>query len=194
MVWSNPDCVVTIDGISKTIGVSTGYPMIDNFDIPNGAGILHSLYCETNGKTYPSNVPDGIILNVANNNNYKVSLTTKWVNETCTLDTQVLIDIANAIREKCGFTDMLPPSQFKDYIENVITFTITGISYSAINGMTWEEWVNSPFNTASYAIQFDNFIVNTKRNRVLDTSGAQVVKTNTIVSGHAYKLTSVSID
>ena len=33
-----------------------------------------------------------------------------------------------------------------------ITFKISGTSYQAEVGMTWEEWVNSDYNTGNYYI------------------------------------------
>lgn len=34
----------------------------------------------------------------------------------------------------------------------LITFTIAGTTYQAINGMTWGEWVNSEYNTGGFSI------------------------------------------
>ena len=34
----------------------------------------------------------------------------------------------------------------------LITFTIDGTTYQAIDGMTWEEWVNSEYNTRSFLL------------------------------------------
>ena len=35
---------------------------------------------------------------------------------------------------------------------NLITFTINSISYQAEEGMTWEEFINSPYNDGKFAI------------------------------------------
>jgi hypothetical protein len=35
---------------------------------------------------------------------------------------------------------------------NLITFTIDGISYQAEDGMTWEEWVYSSYNTGGWSV------------------------------------------
>ena len=32
----------------------------------------------------------------------------------------------------------------------LITFTVENVSYQAIEGMTWEDWVNSSYNTNNY--------------------------------------------
>lgn len=37
-----------------------------------------------------------------------------------------------------------------DLAPNLITFTIDGTSYQAGDGMTWEEWLSSEYNTGSY--------------------------------------------
>lgn len=34
-----------------------------------------------------------------------------------------------------------------DTSKNLITFTIGGVEYQAEEGMTWEEWVNSEYNS-----------------------------------------------
>lgn len=41
---------------------------------------------------------------------------------------------------------------YDDGIER-IDFSIDGVNYKAVKGMTWEEWVNSPYNTDSWQIQ-----------------------------------------
>ena len=40
----------------------------------------------------------------------------------------------------------------------VINFTINGTSYQALEGMTWEEWVNSEYNTDDWYIGDDGLI------------------------------------
>lgn len=45
-----------------------------------------------------------------------------------------------------------------------INFTIDGTSYEADEGMTWEQWVNSAYNTNGY-------VANTKENRVDEVAG-----------------------
>lgn len=46
----------------------------------------------------------------------------------------------------------------------LITFTIDGTTYQAIDGMTWEEWVNSTYNTKGY-------VANTTDDRVDEVKG-----------------------
>jgi hypothetical protein len=40
--------------------------------------------------------------------------------------------------------------------DECITFTIGDTTYNAIEGMTWEQWVNSEFNTDGYYISYDS--------------------------------------
>ena len=42
---------------------------------------------------------------------------------------------------------------------NLITFSINGTEYQAKEGMTWEEWVNSEYNTSDYYIMFEQVYV-----------------------------------
>lgn len=49
----------------------------------------------------------------------------------------------------------------------LITFTIDGTTYQAIDGMTWGEWVNSEYNTIGAYISNDTIM--TKGNRHIDT-------------------------
>lgn len=37
-----------------------------------------------------------------------------------------------------------------------ITFTISGISYTALDGMMWSEWVDSEYNTGGFSIQYSS--------------------------------------
>ena len=86
-------------------------------------------------------------------------------------------DIADVIREKTGETDSILADDFPDVIRErlqvipqvtLISFTIAGTSYQAEEGMTWEQWVNSDYNTIGATIQ-NNLVVNSKGNAALDT-------------------------
>lgn len=71
-------------------------------------------------------------------------------------------------------------------VTNLISFTIAGTSYQAEEGMTWEEWVNSSYNTDGYYID-GTYIANSK-GRIYTSSSYKtpVVNTDIIVSGHEY--------
>lgn len=42
---------------------------------------------------------------------------------------------------------------------NLITFTIAGVEYQAEEHMSWNEWVNSKYNTDGYYIDEDDYVV-----------------------------------
>ena len=42
--------------------------------------------------------------------------------------------------------------------EDLISFTIDGVSYQAEEGMTWDEWVSSSYNTDNYGVIYDGLI------------------------------------
>ena len=69
-----------------------------------------------------------------------------------------------------------------------INFTIDGTSYEADGGMTWEQWVNSTYNTGGFVIQEqkimrNNFVVR-------NNSGGDQLSSDYIVSGTSYSLVS----
>ena len=42
----------------------------------------------------------------------------------------------------------------KWYFNNTITFTIDDVSYFAKEGMTWGDWIESPYNTAGVYLEY----------------------------------------
>lgn len=76
----------------------------------------------------------------------------------------------------------------------LITFTIDGVTYQAEPGMTWEEWVNSKYNTDGY------LVLNTAATKLVATSGSNTVEgksiqtagtvhpTDKIIAGERYSL------
>ena len=90
---------------------------------------------------------------------------------------ELFTNIAAVIREKTGDTASIVADDFPDVIRErlqvipqvtLISFTIAGTSYQAEEGMTWEQWVNSDYNTIGATIQ-NNLVVNSKGNAALDT-------------------------
>ena len=69
----------------------------------------------------------------------------------------------------------------------LITFTIDGTSYQAEEGMTWEQWVNSSYNTGGYRLS-TNTIVNSSGSGITDSSNVAVYYTDVIVANATYKL------
>ena len=52
-----------------------------------------------------------------------------------------------------------------------ISFSISNISYKAIDGMTWRQWVKSSYNTDGWECDNDNMIQNSTRKLALDSLG-----------------------
>ena len=76
-----------------------------------------------------------------------------------------------------------------DIIESVtITFTIAGVSYQAMNGMTWEEWLASDYAPANAYSNYTggNEVVSVAGYDVKTSGGTYVTPSDTIISGHAY--------
>ena len=63
----------------------------------------------------------------------------------------------------------------------LITFTVDGASYQAEEGMTWEEWVNSSYNTVNALIIYNKVIIFTRSVENVNTS-------DLIVDGGNYSL------
>lgn len=65
-----------------------------------------------------------------------------------------------------------------------INFTIDGKSYEADEGMTWEQWVNSTYNTDGFFIRSDSSrleLVDKTKNYTLT-----IIPTNTITADETY--------
>lgn len=77
------------------------------------------------------------------------------------------------------------PSKLK--VAKIIAFTIKGEEFKAENGMTWEQWVNSPYSQDKYEIYYDSVRLksNTTAKISTDTNG-YLTKTSKIVGGKAY--------
>lgn len=77
-----------------------------------------------------------------------------------------------------------------------IQFTIGNTTYQAEYGMTWEDWVNSEYNTAGFVVDNDNIhntppstpggVVIVVPNYVLNDASTLATKDETIISGKAY--------
>lgn len=71
----------------------------------------------------------------------------------------------------------------------LITFTINGITYQAINGMTWEEWTNSEYNTRSFSSLDGRVYYKDPMNiYVAYQDDSLVSKTETIRANYAYTI------
>jgi hypothetical protein len=69
-----------------------------------------------------------------------------------------------------------------------ISFTIDGTSYQAYDGMTWEEWVNSSFNTDGYNLGFS--VVMFRGGGIVEYSNGDTVRPTDIIMATNYILGS----
>ena len=84
---------------------------------------------------------------------------------------------ANAVeRESQGSGDVYGPLK-------VITFTFDGVEYNAINGMTWEDYINSEFNT--YGFMAGTYVM-TQGYYITAPTGGYVMVTELIIDGAVY--------
>ena len=81
------------------------------------------------------------------------------------------------------YADYIVGYDFEDVSGEIITFTIAGDEYQAEEGMTWEEWVNSEYNTSNFLIlggviqSFDNKYVNAKTSDIIRNNGVYLLQT-----------------
>lgn len=67
----------------------------------------------------------------------------------------------------------------------LISFTIGGTPYQAVEGMTWQEWCDSEYNTGGYYI--DGNFVRPMAGIVVTNANSNVVSPSlTIINGYAY--------
>lgn len=77
----------------------------------------------------------------------------------------------------------------------LISFTIDGTTYQAMNGMTWGEWVNSEYNTIkAYILQRAIYVKKDSAYAHIDISpygsSNPPIDTTEIISGGTYYVTS----
>lgn len=69
----------------------------------------------------------------------------------------------------------------------LISFTVDGTSYQAVEGMTWNEWLESDYNTDNYSVNLGHIIKGSNGSMYVATSGnVFVTPTDTIIGDHAY--------
>ncbi len=77
---------------------------------------------------------------------------------------------------------------------STISFTIDGTVYNAEEGMLWNEWVDSIYNTGGFNIKWHelmdyNIIVNTSANAIANFGDYEPLNASTaIISGYNYQL------
>ena len=70
---------------------------------------------------------------------------------------------------------------------NTITFTIDGITYYAEEGMTWQDWVNSNYNTINAYLANKEVYIGSK---MLSDHAAVVLPSESIYAGEKYNTTN----
>ena len=69
----------------------------------------------------------------------------------------------------------------------LIEFTISGTTYQAEKGMTWEEWIPSEYNTEGYQI-VNNYVMNSSGSSYVEINGQNPTPTDIIVLDGSYRL------
>ena len=74
----------------------------------------------------------------------------------------------------------------EDYVEtNLITFTIDGVEYQAEEGMTWEEYINSEYNTIPLTITW-TFVTDINGVNAIKFDNREVYCTEEIIPNYDY--------
>ena len=84
----------------------------------------------------------------------------------------------DAYAENEGDLDTLPVKLY--FPPSLISFTIEGVKYKALNGMTWKEWLNSKYNTDGIESPND------MGERIKDSDGAAVYELDKIIANYVY--------
>ena len=109
---------------------------------------------------------------------------------------ELFTDIADAIREKTGETDAIAAVQFPSIIRKslqviptltLINFTISGTSYQAEEGMTWNEWLSSGYNTDGY-FDTEGTVCHSSGMMVWTSNFTAVSYLDVIIAGENYQI------
>lgn len=105
---------------------------------------------------------------------------------------QILKDSTDAIKQAIidnGGTVTGGLSSYADAINNLflITFNILGEEYKAKKDMTWEQWVNSEYNTINFSV-YGDYIVDSTGMVVAEYSYGILNKSDKIISEAKYVL------
>lgn len=98
-----------------------------------------------------------------------------------------LIAVADAINALTGNVGQLEwPDDFIEALEPPIQFNIDEVTYYAKSGMSWEEWINSNYNTDNYYITDNTYINKSIRSWVFDSNYYHIIKTDLIIANEEY--------
>ena len=104
---------------------------------------------------------------------------------------QLLSDIGDAMRE-ISFTEYFALSELPQLIRDItaivrISFTIDGVEYRAMKGMTWEEWCNTPWNRDKFYCQGWVYL-SEEEGYIKYDYGHGATPGETIMPGHVYSI------
>lgn len=108
---------------------------------------------------------------------------------------QILKDSTDAIKQAImdnGGTVTGGLSSYADAINNLflITFNILEQEYKAKKDMTWEQWVNSEYNTGGFTLDVNKIFCGGESYISLDTTKNFVSLDGVIISNHTYFIVS----
>lgn len=69
---------------------------------------------------------------------------------------------------------------------NLISFTIDGVAYQAVEGMTWAEWVSSKYNVGNYSVNTNGIVCLYKNYSVYSDESTLCTKDEEIIANVAY--------
>lgn len=109
----------------------------------------------------------------------------------CVLGTKIYVGLGN--NRNVGELTFDKAYEYKTLassdVVNTISFTIGSTSYQAIDGMTWEQWVASAYNTNGWQVS-NTRIINDTQTRYVVYAGVEIAKTDEIVADRAYTTAS----
>jgi hypothetical protein len=78
----------------------------------------------------------------------------------------------------------------------LISFTIDGVSYEAVDGMTWAEWgADEVYTKGDYHVRGDYYVYKSTTGQIVtdkaDGSGVNVKRTESIIAGYSYGCTPI---
>ena len=105
-------------------------------------------------------------------------------------------DFVVTVEKAVSLITFYAPFPYTDYTQGVAVTPENGCECQAEEGMTWEEWVNSEYNTYNIAIYSETF----GDNVVIGINGAtrayvlkNVMKTDLIIEKECYAFVMVSL-
>lgn len=163
---------------------SSGETWVLNETIPitsQGSGGYNANFV-SNGTTYTYINFDGKPNGIRYSNSTDEILAYSWVDNAWT--NQVYRTLTFATPPTGDLLAWLQANGTKQGGATLINFTINGTAYQAEEGMTWEQWCNSSYNTDGYYVREDGVITNNVY--FVSTTAGHVSSTDTIVSDYSY--------